>query len=68
MTYDQKEAWLNRHEYCVRKNDDTDDESWQAWDTLDYNGYKVVCPTREEAIDEAFNFLSEENTINPIKE
>jgi hypothetical protein len=69
-TYDQKEAWLNRHEFAVREIEENDEGSWQAWDTIDSNGFRVVCPTREEAIDEAFNHLfdTEEHTIDPIWE
>ncbi len=65
LTHDEKLAWLRKHEYEVdMKEENDEDEFWEAWDTLDYDGYHVVCATKEEAIDEAYNFLSEEGTIN----
>lgn len=36
-----------------------DQVTWQAWDTLDFYGYRTVTPTENQAINEAYEFLSE---------
>lgn len=59
MTLNQKLEWLRKHNFEVDKLDGCDQVTWRAWDTLDFDGYRIVVPTKNQAINEAYTFLSE---------
>lgn len=60
MTQNKKLEWLRKHDYEVDKLAGCDQVTWQAWDTLDFDGYRIVMPTQNQAINEAYSFLSEQ--------
>jgi hypothetical protein len=63
-----KYKWLVSHDFAVRQIEETENGGWEVWDTIGgEDSYRIVMPTRRQAINEAFEFLSEGNTIDPIK-
>ena len=59
MTLNQKLKWLRKYDYEVDKLTGCAQVTWQAWDTLDSDGYRIVMPTKNQAINEAYSFLSD---------
>ena len=60
MTQNQKLEWLRKHDYEVDKLTGTDQVTWQAWDTSDYDGYRIITPTKNEAVNKAYEYLKAE--------
>jgi hypothetical protein len=55
---DARQRWLTKHEFGLIKHEDG---TYTAFDLLDPDGFSVNCPTKEEAINEAY-----ENIASPL--
>ena len=59
MTQKQKLEWLRKHNFEVDKFTESGQVTWEAWDTLDSGGYFIAMPTKNEAVNEAYEYLKD---------
>lgn len=61
MTLDEKMEWVNKNGYAIVRLNYGDDfrVKWQAFDSIDSSWYGNIVSTKEEAINEAYQYLTE---------